>query len=229
MRAAIALLLQFSLVITFACNTGASSQEDLQAEVVAALDALVEELVADRPDDAVTYIERLQAYLEAHPAFYGGAVALLNRDGNMVTSPYVYRTDDGYVTLDLAVPSYNIDSQDWVKAPLAANAGVWTEPYFDAGGGEVWMVTRSVPVRDAEAIFAIITTDLAVGLPQSNDSRCGSRSGRCGSLRPRQGFVSHWTVPRLELPCVFDAGRSGRSRVGVFAHNTWHLTKGRAR
>ena len=165
MRAAIALLLQFSLVITFACNTGASSQEDLQAEVVAALDALAEELVADRPDDAVTYIERLQAYLEAHPAFYGGAVALLNRDGNMVTSPYVYRTDDGYVTLDLAVPSYNIDSQDWVKAPLAANAGVWTEPYFDAGGGEVWMVTRSVPVRDAEAIFAIITTDLAVGAP----------------------------------------------------------------
>ena len=162
MRAAIALLLQFSSVITFACNTGASSQGDLQAEVVASLDALAEELVADRPDDAVTYIERLQAYLEAHPAFYGGAVALPNRDGNVVTSPYVYRTDDGYVTLDLAVPSYNIDSQDWVKAPLAANAGVWTEPYFDAGGGEVWMVTRSVPVRDAEGIFAIITTDLAV-------------------------------------------------------------------
>ena len=165
MRAAIALLLQFSLVITFACNTGASSQEDLQAEVVAALDALAEELVADRPDDAVTYIERLQAYLEAHSAFYGGAVALLNRDGNVVTSPYVYRTDDGYVTLDLAVPSYNIDSQDWVKAPLATNAGVWTEPYFDAGGGEVWMVTRSVPVRDAEGIFAIISTDLAVDAP----------------------------------------------------------------
>ena len=165
MRAAIALLLQFSSVITFACNTGASSQGDLQAEVVAALDDLAEELVADRPDDAVTYIERLQAYLEAHPAFYGGAVALLNRDGNVVTSPYVYRTDDGYVTLDLAVPSYNIDSQDWVKAPLAANAGVWTEPYFDAGGGEVWMVTRSEPVRDAEGIFAIITTDLAVDAP----------------------------------------------------------------
>ena len=165
MRAAIALLLQFSLVTTFACNTGVSSQEDLQAEVVAALDALAEELVADRPDDAVTYIERLQAYLEAHPAFYGGAVALLNRDGNVVTSPYVYRTDDGYVTLDLAVPSYNIDSQDWVKAPLATNAGVWTEPYFDAGGGEVWMVTRSVPVRDAEGIFAIISTDLAVDAP----------------------------------------------------------------
>ena len=80
--------------------------------------------------------------------------------------PYVYRrTADDYVALDLAVPSYNIDSQAWVTAPLAANAGVWTNPYFDAGGGEIWMVTRSVPVRDAEGIFAIVTTDLPVDAP----------------------------------------------------------------
>ena len=34
--------------------------------------------------------------------------------------------------------------------PLAADAGVWTPPYFDAGGGEIWMITRSVPARDLE-------------------------------------------------------------------------------
>ena len=83
----------------------------------------------------------------------------------MTASPYVYRTSDGYATLDLAVPSYNIESPAWVTAPLAANAGVWTAPYFDAGGGEIWMVTRSVPVRDAEGVFALITTDLPVEDP----------------------------------------------------------------
>ena len=83
----------------------------------------------------------------------------------MTASPYVYRTADGYATLDLAVPSYNIESQAWVRAPLAANEGVWTVPYFDAGGGEIWMVTRSVPVRDAEGVFALITTDLPVEDP----------------------------------------------------------------
>ena len=66
---------------------------------------------------------------------------------------------------DLAGPSYNIEAQDWFTAPLAETASVWTEPYFDAEGGEVWMITRSVPVRDAEGIFAIITTDLAVDAP----------------------------------------------------------------
>ena len=80
-------------------------------------------------------------------------------------SPYVYRTADGYVTLDLAVPSYDIESQGWVTAPLAAGAGVWTDPYFDAGGVEIRMVTRSVPVRGAEGIFALVTTDLPVEAP----------------------------------------------------------------
>ena len=46
--------------------------------------------------------------------------------------------------------------------PLAANAGVWTTPYFDAGGGEIWTITRSVPACDVEGVFAIVTTDLPV-------------------------------------------------------------------
>ncbi len=48
---------------------------------------------------------------------------------------------------------------------MAANAGVWTDPYYDAGGSEIWMITRSVPVRDADGVFAIVTTDLPVEAP----------------------------------------------------------------
>ncbi len=32
----------------------------------------------------------------------------------------------------------------------------------DADAGEIWMITRSVLVRDAEGVFLIITTDLPV-------------------------------------------------------------------
>ena len=165
MSAKIAPLLLLVLVVTLSCNTSAPTQEALQAEVVSALDALAAELETERPIDAAAYTERLRTYLDAHPAFYGSAAALLDDDGRVTVSPYVYRTTDGYVALNLAAPSYNIDSQAWVTVPLAANAGVWTNPYFDAGGGEIWMVTRSVPVRDAEGIFAIITTDLPVEAP----------------------------------------------------------------
>ena len=165
LRAAIASLLLLALATTLACTASPPTQETLEAEVVSALDTLAAELAAARPTDAAAYAERLQAYLDAHPAFYGSAAALLDQDGKVTASPYVYRTADGYATLDLAVPSYNIESQAWVTAPLAANAGVWTAPYFDAGGGEIWMVTRSVPVRDAEGVFALITTDLPVEDP----------------------------------------------------------------
>ena len=139
--------------------------ERLKNAVVAALDTLVADFVADRPADAATYAERLRAYLEAHPAFFGSAAALLDRDGTVTSSPYVYRTEQGYATTDLAVPTYNIERQTWFTAPLATNGGIWTTPYFDAGGGEIWMITRSVPARDAEGIFAIITTDLPVDAP----------------------------------------------------------------
>ena len=100
-----------------------------------------------------------------HLAFYGSAAALLDEAGTVTASPYVYRTADGYHALDLALPSYNIEAQEWITMPLAANASIWTPPYFDAGGGEIWMITRSVPARDAEGIFAIVTTDLPVEAP----------------------------------------------------------------
>ena len=146
-------------------GVGAPTQESLQAEVAAALDTLVAELVAERPADAAAYAERLRAYLDAHPAFYGSAAALVDEAGTVTASPYVYRTADGYQTLDLAQPEYEFEAQGWITMPLAADTSIWTPPYFDEGGGEIWMTTRSVPARDAGGIFAIVTTDLPVDAP----------------------------------------------------------------
>ena len=60
--------------------------------------------MVERPADAAAYTERLRAYLEAHPAFYGSAAALLDEAGTVVASPYIYRTADGFQTRDLAQP-----------------------------------------------------------------------------------------------------------------------------
>ena len=158
-------LLLLALVSTQACRLDESVQEALQAAVVVALDSLAEELTTEPLTDADAYTELLRVYLEAHPMFYGAAVALLDEAGTVTTSLYVYRTADGYQVLDLVQPDYNIDGQDWITMPLAANAGVWTPPYFDAGGGEIWMITRSVPVLDSGNVFAIVTTDLPVDAP----------------------------------------------------------------
>lgn len=114
------------------------------------LDALVAKLAAERPPNADAYTTRLQDYLDAHPAFYGSAVALLDETGAVTACPYVYRTADGYETLDLAAPTYNFEEQDWFTMSLEADAGVWTAPYFDKGVSEIWMIMQSIPARDDE-------------------------------------------------------------------------------
>ena len=156
------------LMIAQACRSGAPAQEELKSDVNVSLDGFVAELVATRPADPDAYAERLRAYLEAHPAFYGSAAALLDESGNITAVPYVSRTSDGYDTRDLSLPRYNYDlaAQEWIAMPLASNASVWTSPYFDAGGGEIWMITRSVLARDTDGIFAIVTTDLPVTAPE---------------------------------------------------------------
>lgn len=158
-------LVSLLMVAGVACGDD-SDDEDLKPVVVEALDTFADELVSDRPSDADDYAERLQAYLEANPEFFGSAAALLDPSGEVIASPYVYRTGDGYGVADLVEPSYNIEEQDWFAGPIKADAGVWTEPYFDAGGGDIWMVTRSVPLRDADGVFAVVTTDLAVDDPK---------------------------------------------------------------
>ncbi len=158
-------LVLLALVVAQACRSSAPGQEEMQAEVETALDVFVAELVAERPSDADAYAARLRAYVKAHSTFYGSAAALLNDSGTVMTSPYVYRSGDGLATLDLATPGYNIEAQVWFAMPLAANAGIWTAPYFDKGGGEIWMITRSVPARDDKGIFAIVTTDVPVDAP----------------------------------------------------------------
>ncbi len=82
-----------------------------------------------------------------------------------MANPYIYRTAKGYQVIDLARPDYNIQEQEWFARSLAAGKSIWTQPYFDTGGGEIWMITRSVPARDDEGIFAIVTTDLPVDDP----------------------------------------------------------------
>lgn len=141
----------------------------LRAAVATELDAFAAELAAERPADAAGYVGRLRTYIEAFPEVYGSAAALFDDAGTIFASPYVYRTTDGIRALDLVKPDYAIETQDWITMPLAKGVATWTQRHFDAGG-EIWMVTRSVPIRDAHGVFAVVTTDLAVDEPDPSSA-----------------------------------------------------------
>ena len=134
MQRSLALFLVLSLIVVGATTPALVAQEgaeplpsaypSIRATVVAALDNLVAALVAERPADAAAYTDRVRAYLEAHPAFFGSAIILLDRAGTVTASPYVYRTANGYATSDLAmVPSYDVETQAWFTGTARGGCG----------------------------------------------------------------------------------------------------------
>ncbi len=154
------------LVVLAGCNADSGPTLDEQmAEVEAALGQFVVSLES-APEGLADPSDQIKAYVEAQStSIYGSTVAVLGSDGKVVTSPYWFRADGGLKEIELVTPSYAIDEQEWLRRPIDEQAAVWTEPYFDEGGGDIWMRTRAVPVHDGADIVAVATTDLAVDEP----------------------------------------------------------------
>ncbi len=58
---------------------------------------------------------------------------------------------------------YNYFAQAWYTEPIATGHLTWSEPYFDAGGAEVSMVTASVPVLYHGKLVGVATADVKLG------------------------------------------------------------------
>lgn len=109
---------------------------------------------------------RIRTYLSSNSTiFYGSTVAYLDAAGKVFNSPYLYRKNGIIMQTSLMDTAYKIDKQNWLRLPIDLGHAIWTSPYFDAGGGEIWMRTRSVPIFVNGKIIAVATTDLQVDKP----------------------------------------------------------------
>lgn len=144
--------------------TGYSAGDDERNRVERSLDGFARDLSAT-PIDPATLPTRIRDYLGRNPSFFGSTVTLLGPNQKALVSPYVYKAANGYADKNLVEPGYDIDGQAWLVKPRDTRASTWTEPYFDAGGGEIWMVTRSVPLNRDGVVYAVVTTDLQVEKP----------------------------------------------------------------
>ncbi len=83
-------------------------------------------------------------------------------------SPYYSRDPDGKLRFtQLGNPEYNYFKWDWYTLPKEQRVPVLSPPYFDKGGGEIWMVTWSVPFFDAAGnVKGVATADIAFSQTQ---------------------------------------------------------------
>jgi sigma-B regulation protein RsbU (phosphoserine phosphatase) len=114
-------------------------------------------------------ISMLQSIVSNNDEIYGSAIAFepFSYDKNKYFfSSYVYKDNGKIVTSDLNDPNYAYLYQDWYQIPSHLKIPVWSEPYYDEGGGNVIMTTYSVPFYRTEnggkKLWGIITIDIAL-------------------------------------------------------------------
>jgi sigma-B regulation protein RsbU (phosphoserine phosphatase) len=81
-------------------------------------------------------------------------------------APYAYWKNSAPQFVVLQPPEYDHFQWDWYKLPKSTGKAQWTEPFYDEGGGNVLMTTRTVPLFRTQAgerkFWGVATIDIAI-------------------------------------------------------------------
>ena len=95
----------------------------------------------------------IEHLLTLNPNIVGAAVAVNPEVGpykGRFFAPYAYNDGTGIHTKQLTSADYDYTHQEWFIKPLDEGKGIWTDPYVDKGGGEVLMITYSMPIINSK-------------------------------------------------------------------------------
>jgi sigma-B regulation protein RsbU (phosphoserine phosphatase) len=119
------------------------------------------------PEDVAPLTERM---VSANPEIYGAAIAYepgISSAGADYFAPYCYRKGENrLVNVMLGDESYDYFKMDWYQIPKELNHAEWTEPYYDEGGGNMFMATFSVPFykddQGEKQFQGVVSADVAL-------------------------------------------------------------------
>lgn len=149
---------------------------EIASQPVAGMAKSLAGVLTAMPVTAAQSYQLLEQLLIRNPDVFGAAIALPPTDETDKSGivPYVYRTHRGLEKLDLGHETYQYKTNDWYSIPKELKRPVWSEPYFDEGGGNMLMATYSVPLLDSrnpDVVRGVVTGDMSLqmlsGLLQS--------------------------------------------------------------
>ncbi|MBU1727168.1 MAG: SpoIIE family protein phosphatase, partial [Candidatus Omnitrophica bacterium] len=122
----------------------------------------------ESPCDKEQLLKLLRSIVENNPEIYGSTIAFepyaFEKD-SLYFAPYYYK-EGKEVKFSYLRGSYKYFSWDWYQIPKELNRAVWSEPYFDEGGGNIIMATYSVPfyrkVDGKRKFTGVITADISL-------------------------------------------------------------------
>ena len=115
------------------------------------------------PDKMYIITERI---LRQNPNIVGSAIAFepyYFPEKGLYFSPYSYRKDSNILTKQLGTKDYEYHYMDWYLIPKLLAKSYWGDPYYDAGGGEMPLITYSLPLFNNDGnIYAVVTADISL-------------------------------------------------------------------
>lgn len=114
--------------------------------------------------------QQLYAFLRrnvtVNPLVYGSAIAFTPYSFSprkRLFCPYIYRQGGTWRQKDTGtIYDYTQPQWNWYTEPIQSGQPRWSDPYFDRGAGDSWMVTYSVPFRRQGQIRGVATVDVAL-------------------------------------------------------------------
>jgi sigma-B regulation protein RsbU (phosphoserine phosphatase) len=151
-------------------DTVAEAVRDLEVRLTSLEESteFLAEVVQQREFSEAQLLELLREAVDEREDLFGAALALDPRwssDPQTGFAPYFYYRD-GLVKYTDLTDSYDYVASDWFSEAASAGKPVWSEPYFDAGGGNAYMSTYSVPifrqVNGEQVFYGVITADITL-------------------------------------------------------------------
>jgi sigma-B regulation protein RsbU (phosphoserine phosphatase) len=143
------------------------------------------------------YLQHIRGILDAWPEVYGSTIAVETGDAGRNRyarpfAPYLFRRGSQIEFSNLARESYAYSSLPWYRSAADGLKPLWSAPYYDQGGGQVWMITYSVPffrrlVDRTRILAGVVTADLDLDWVRRTAARVQLDAGGMGWLASGAG------------------------------------------
>jgi sigma-B regulation protein RsbU (phosphoserine phosphatase) len=159
----------------------------------------------------------LEDMVAGTPEIYGSAAAFEPHALDpraMYYAPYFHHDDSGQVAFtQLGSSAYNYFLLDWYLIPKQLDRPVWSEPYFDEGGGDILMATYSHPFYDRSPdrrVFrGVVTADISLeSLVTAINSIALYESGYAFLISRKGIFLAHPDRARIMRDSVFSVAEA---------------------
>lgn len=179
------------------------------ASVVLPIQKAVENLALALEDASLTTNEVVslsRRMVRSNKDIFGVAIAFepFRHDPEMLYfSPYHYRNGDGIDFSMLGDTDYRYFYMDWYQLPKELGRPVWTEPYFDEGGGNTVMATYSVPfyrtINGERVLAGVCTADITLGWIREMMDDIRLSKSAYSVILSRNGTYIHHPITELVL------------------------------